>query len=93
MVGTRGVVPQSQLGRLAQVGSVSLQSLWATHQMRELRRVAYSFKVSVSPSGTKGRLKLDHLWQGAWHRSTVLQTRAVAVWVFIFLPRYRRVGG
>lgn len=74
MVGTRGVVPQSQLGRPAQVGSVSLQSLWATHQIQELKRVACSFEVSVSPSGTKGRLKLDHLWEGAWHRGTVLQT-------------------
>lgn len=39
-VGMKGVVPQSQL---AQLGSVSLQSLWVTRQMCELRRMACSF--------------------------------------------------
>lgn len=37
MVGTKVVVSCSQMDRLAQVGSVSLQFLWVTHQMYELK--------------------------------------------------------
>lgn len=56
MVGTKGVVSHSQLDRLAQVGSVSLQFLWATHQMYQLKGWLAFYRSQFPHLGIMGKL-------------------------------------
>lgn len=56
MVATKGVVSHAQLNRLAQVGSVSLQFLWVTHQMYEFKGWLAFYRSQFPHLGMIGKL-------------------------------------
>lgn len=88
MVATKGVVSHAQLDRLAQVGSVSLQFLWVTHQMYEFKGWLAFYRSQFPHLGMIGKLnEIIYGAGGAWHRGRAQQTGVVVVVsVFILLP-------
>lgn len=56
IVGTQRVVSHFQLDRLALVGSVSLQFLWVTHQMYELKGWLAFYRSQFPHLGMMGKL-------------------------------------